>query len=71
MQGVQIIVYKVRLANRDASRGKSGGYRVIYYLPTDDLTLLLTIYSKTDQSDIVADEIRRILDDETGAPETP
>lgn len=66
LQGVQSIVYKVRLANRDATRGKSGGYRVIYYLPSDEATTLLTLYSKTDQDDIAADEVTRIITEELG-----
>lgn len=63
LQGVQALVYKVRLPNSDARRGKSGGYRVVYYLPAD-VTILLTIYSKTDQADISAREIARILNEE-------
>lgn len=67
LQSVAAPVYKVRLPNRDAGRGKSGGYRVIYYLPAGDFTVLLTIYSKTDQADIPAAEIARILKDELGS----
>jgi mRNA-degrading endonuclease RelE of RelBE toxin-antitoxin system len=33
--GIGFPVYKVRIRNTDARRGKSGGYRMIYYLPTD------------------------------------
>lgn len=66
LQGVQVVVYKVRVPNSDASRGKSGGYRVIYYLPSDERTILLSIYSKTDQADIAVAELRRILDEELG-----
>jgi len=66
LQGVQSVVYKVRLANRDARRGKSGGYRVIYYLPSDEAITLLTLYSKTDHDDIPADEVARIITDELG-----
>ncbi|MGH8541467.1 MAG: type II toxin-antitoxin system RelE/ParE family toxin [Stenotrophobium sp.] len=66
LTGVQSVVYKVRIPNRDASRGKSGGYRVIYYLPSGAVITLLTIYSKTDQADISADEIARIFNDELG-----
>lgn len=40
---------------------------MIYYLPSDVATVLLTIYSKTDQADIPADEIVRILDTELGS----
>lgn len=54
-------LYKVRVQNRDAQRGKSGGYRLIYYLQTLEHIILITIYSKTDQSDISATELRRII----------
>jgi mRNA-degrading endonuclease RelE of RelBE toxin-antitoxin system len=33
VMGADAVVYKVRLPNSDARRGKRGGYRVIYYLP--------------------------------------
>jgi len=36
LQGVPAVAYKVRLTNRDARRGKSGGYRVIYCLPANE-----------------------------------
>ena len=57
-------VYKVRARNSAAERGKRGGYRIIYYLETEIDILLITIYSKTDQSDIKPDEIRRIISKE-------
>ena len=53
-------VYKVRLPNRAARRGKSGGFRVIYYAQFSDRVILLTIYSKTDESDISAGEIQAL-----------
>ncbi len=56
-------IFKVRVPNRDAQSGKSGGYRVIYYIVTDEQRLLLTIYSKTDQTDITPDELLHILDE--------
>src|SRR5215207_8509679 len=45
-------VYKVRLPNRSAKKGKSGGFRVIYYVKTQDLIGMLSIYVKTEQTDI-------------------
>ena len=54
-------VYKVRIRNRDAKRGKSGGYRVVYYLETAQQVVMITIYSKSDQSDIPTKVIRRII----------
>lgn len=61
--GVGFPVYKTRMRNRDVSRGKSGGYRVIYYLRMADMIVLLTIYSKAEQIDISSVEIRRIISD--------
>ncbi|HAX79675.1 MAG TPA: addiction module antitoxin [Cyanobacteria bacterium UBA11372] len=54
-------VFKVRIKNSSIQKGKSGGYRVIYYLKTSDQILLVTMYSKSDQSDITAAEVREIL----------
>jgi len=54
-------LYKVRVRNRDAQRGKSGGYRLIYYLQTPQSVILITLYSKTEQSDISATNLRRII----------
>ncbi len=53
-------VYKVRLPNRAARRGKSGGFRVIYYAQIEDVVTLLTIYSKSEESDISAREIQEL-----------
>lgn len=54
-------VYKLRIKNRDNKKGKSAGYRVIYYVKTATSVILVTIYSKSEQSNIPAAEIRRIL----------
>jgi len=59
---IEYILYKVRVRNSDVQKGKSGGYRLIYYLQTTDQIILVTIYSKSEQSDISANQIRRILD---------
>lgn len=61
--GVNYALYKVRAANSDSRRGKSGGYRVIYYLKTETRCILVTIYSKAEQSDISSSEIKQILKD--------
>lgn len=45
-------VFKVRLKNSNIQKGKSGGYRVIYYVKTEIETILVTIYSKSDFSDV-------------------
>jgi len=59
--GIGYDVYKVRLPNPSAQRGKSGGFRVIYYVQMADSVVLLKIYSKTEQTDISPDDIRRIV----------
>ncbi len=65
MQGTgEYIVYKTRLASQDLQRGKSGGFRVIYYLRTATYILLLTIYIKTEQEDISAQEILALIQEE-------
>jgi mRNA-degrading endonuclease RelE of RelBE toxin-antitoxin system len=66
--GVRYEVFKVRVKNSDASRGKSGGYRLIYFIKSETERVLVTIYSKTEQADIAPEEIRKIiLDAEAGA----
>ena len=42
ISGITYTVFKVRLRNTDAQRGKSGGYRVIYYLKTKAKIILVT-----------------------------
>ena len=64
--GTGYTLFKVRVANRDARRGKSGGYRVIYCLHTANDRLLVTIYSKSDQADVTAAKLRRIIEAEDG-----
>lgn len=50
--GVKYQVFKVRLKNSNIQKGKSGGYRVIYYVKTEREITLATIYSKSDISDV-------------------
>jgi mRNA-degrading endonuclease RelE of RelBE toxin-antitoxin system len=57
------IVSKERIASRDMKRGKSGGFRVIYYLQTEDRTIAITIYAKTEREDITAAEILELIDE--------
>jgi mRNA-degrading endonuclease RelE of RelBE toxin-antitoxin system len=61
ISGVPQEVYKVRARNSDASKGKSGGYRLIYHFRSEAEIVLITIYSKSDQGDVAAAEIRRII----------
>ena len=54
---------KVRVKNSNIQKGKSAGYRLIYLVESATSILLLTIYSKSERSDITGDEIQVILDD--------
>ncbi len=69
--GIALVIYKVRVRNSDLQRGKSGGYRVIYYLKNDTQITLVTIYSKTEQADVTVKDVRDFLDEyfEGGAAE--
>jgi mRNA-degrading endonuclease RelE of RelBE toxin-antitoxin system len=54
-------VFKVRVLNSDIQKGKRSGYRLIYYLKTRTHIILVTIYSKLEQSDISAKRIGSII----------
>lgn len=59
--GIGFPVMKVRIINSDTQKGKSGGYRLIYWISSTKLIVLLDIYSKSDREDIEIDEIRQII----------
>lgn len=54
-------VFKLRVRNSDTQKGKSGGYRLIYYVKTERGIILLTIYTKSEQVDIGAKDIQNII----------
>lgn len=55
-------IFKVRLKNSNIQKGKSGGYRVIYYVKTEKEIVLVTIYSKSDFSDASNETIEDAID---------
>lgn len=59
--GLTVAAFKVRVRNSDTQKGKSGEYRLIYQAVTSTKVVLLTIYSKSDQSTIAATEIEQIV----------
>ncbi|MGL5078107.1 MAG: type II toxin-antitoxin system RelE family toxin [Waterburya sp.] len=61
LQGLNYQVFKVRLQNSDIQKGKSAGYRVIYYLQTKTGIVLVTIYSKSNLSDVNNQTIERAI----------
>ncbi len=59
--GEDYIILKVRVKNSNIQKGKSAGYRLIYQVESPSVVLLLTIYSKSDRTDISLNEIRSII----------
>lgn len=58
-------LYKIRLENTSSKKGKSGGFRVIYYyLDNDDNLFLLKIYSKTQTPNIKEEALIKILNEQ-------
>jgi mRNA-degrading endonuclease RelE of RelBE toxin-antitoxin system len=71
ISGMDYTVFKVRLKNSDIQKGKSAGYRIIYSLKMSDRIVLVTLYSKSDQSDITAEDVRDILTQFESRPAQP
>ena len=61
VKGSTYTLFKSRARNSDIKKGKSSGYRVIYWQKTSHHLILVTIYSKLDQSDISPQHIHRII----------
>ena len=59
--GEDYIILKVRVKNSNIQKGKSAGYRMIYQVESPSIVLLLTIYSKSDRTDISLNFIRSII----------
>jgi mRNA-degrading endonuclease RelE of RelBE toxin-antitoxin system len=58
-------VRKLRVRNTDLQKGKSAGYRLLYYVvdePTGIIYLLL-LYAKSDRSDITRRELEELLNE--------
>jgi mRNA-degrading endonuclease RelE of RelBE toxin-antitoxin system len=60
IRGFSHRVYKLRIANPSAGRGKRGGYRLIYdWNPTTAILVLLILYTHNQKEDVLAAEIQR------------
>ena len=57
-------IFKVRIPNSSIPTGKSGGFRIITYYKKDSVLYLVTIYSKTEQDNILTDKLKRIIKEE-------
>jgi hypothetical protein len=60
--------YKIRLASDSKGGGKSGGFRVVTYFVEQtmegDVVYLVTIYDKSEQSNITKKELLKIIKNE-------
>lgn len=61
VQGSGLSIFKIRLQNSDIQKGKRSGYRCIYYLKTRNDIILVTVYSKSEQSDVTVSKLQSIL----------
>jgi mRNA-degrading endonuclease RelE of RelBE toxin-antitoxin system len=60
LRGFSHRVYKLRVANPSAGRGKRGGYRLIYdWNPTTAILVLLILYTHDEKDDVLAAAIAR------------
>jgi mRNA-degrading endonuclease RelE of RelBE toxin-antitoxin system len=56
-------LYKIRLASSDMAKGKSGAFRVIYFLMISaDKIVLLDLYAKPEQENVPISELRELLE---------
>ena len=62
--GTSNSVYKLRISNSNINKGKSSGYRLIYYVVRDDGKIyLLNLYFKKSDNDVVDEsEIMEIIE---------
>lgn len=51
-------IYKIRVADPDRNRGKSGGYRLIYWWRREEREIVcLYLYSKSEKENVTQKEI--------------
>jgi mRNA-degrading endonuclease RelE of RelBE toxin-antitoxin system len=60
--GLNKRIYKIRVPSTDMKKGKRGSYRIIYYvLNGNNEIILITIYVKSRQENIIPSQIESIL----------
>lgn len=66
IKGFSGSLYKVRVPSSDQKKGKSGGFRVIYYtVIKNEIIYLMAIYAKVNKEDLTDSEykeIKKIID---------
>jgi mRNA-degrading endonuclease RelE of RelBE toxin-antitoxin system len=61
LQGFAGEIYKVRVASSDQKKGKSGGFRILYYVVTKDKNIwLMYIYAKASQSNLTSEQTKEL-----------
>lgn len=55
---------KTRVSNTDLHKGKSGGYRLVYYVEDQPIPTiyLLLLYAKSDRDDVTRRELNELLE---------
>lgn len=54
--------YKIRLAIKSKSKGKSGGARMITHIViAEEIVYLLSIYDKSEKADLTSTELKQLL----------
>ena len=61
ISGVGYTVFKVRVKSSDNARGKSGGFRVIYYLRTPECVYLISAYVKAQTDTVEKGGLKRLI----------
>lgn len=58
-------IRKLRIRNQDAQRGKSGGYRLLYYFEdhANKTIYLLLLFSKSERDDVTRRELEGLLEE--------
>ena len=60
--GYEGALWKLRVTNTSAKRGKQGGFRIVYLVnEVTEHCYLLIIYSKTDKTDVTYEEVENLL----------
>ncbi|MBF0379243.1 MAG: type II toxin-antitoxin system RelE/ParE family toxin [Desulfamplus sp.] len=61
LQGFSGLTYKARIASIDQNKGKSGGFRTIYYVITKDKEIfLMEVYAKAYQDNLTNEQKQAI-----------
>ena len=60
-------IRKLRLRNSDLQTGKSGGYRLLYFVEDETSTLyMLLLYAKSDRENVLVNELQELINEVFG-----